>query len=173
MSENTSRFGFGLLGVMLLAVVGYSTVAQAAIVVNMEVNEAEDALEITTHGTCGGTNPPRGCMLVSGKQQINFNLIGDKSCSLNPGTDWKLHSVVLSKYKNAEPGISQVAADDFGADIDSGVITAPIMQKDYHIGVRDNNTQEYDIWYTVYAKCGDMATIDADPRIKNDGTGRN
>ena len=173
MLKMMSRFKPIIGSALFVSVLGLSSIAHAAIVVNMEVSDNEDALNITTHGTCGGTNPPRGCMLVSGKQQINFNLIGDKSCSLSPGAQWKLHSVVLSESKNAAPGISQVAADDFGADINSGLITAPVTQRDFHIGVRDNNTQAYDIWYTVYAKCGENATIDADPRIKNDGTGHN
>lgn len=124
MSNKMSRFKEVVMWLMLLSVIGFSTSAQAAIVVNIELGETEDALNITKHGTCGSKNPPCGCMLFSGKQQINFNLIGDKSCSLSSDADWELHSVVLSEYKNDAPGISQVAASDFGADINTGFMAS-------------------------------------------------
>lgn len=158
---------------IVFLIVGFCSMAQAAIVVNMNVSDTEDELVITTHGTCQGTNVPNGCMAVTGgKQQINFNLVGNRDCSMVAGEKWKLDSVVLSESKGAESGISQVASDDFGADIDTGEITQPVSENDSHIGVRDDNTAAYDIWYTVTAKCG-STTINTDPRIKNDGSGRN
>ena len=173
MKRNKNKYGYKALlqWSILVLVVGFFSNVQAAIVVNMEVNEGETELNITTHGTCSGTNVPRGCMKVTGKnQQINFNLIGNRGCSATPGTNWKLESVVLSEEKG-QVGISQVASDDFGADMETGNITNPVSQNDHHMGVRDNNTEAYDVWYTVYAQCGGVK-ISTDPRIKNDGTGQ-
>ena len=67
-------------------------------------------------------------MKVTGKgQQINFNLIGDRSCSGGDGAEWVLDKVVLSEEKG-QVGISQVASDDFGADMATGEIVDPISQ---------------------------------------------
>jgi hypothetical protein len=168
--KNSLRFFLQL--VLTVSAIGFFSIAQAAIVVNMEVSDDEDALNITTHGTCNDANNSRGCITATGRQQINFNLVGDKMCSLATGEKWKLDSVVLSESKDAAAGISPVASEDFGADINTGRITDKLLHNDKHISIRNNNTAAYDIWYTVYATCGDQ-TIDADPRIKNDGTGNN
>lgn len=160
---------------LVLSVTGVCSLAQAAIIVNMEVNEAQDEMIITTHGTCTGDNPARGCMKVTGKQQINFNLIGNRICkSAPPGSKWMLESVVLSESKNSAPGISDVAASDFGADKATGLVTSPVSKNSKHIGMRDNNTAAYEIWYTVNAKCaGGTGALSTDPRIQNDGSGQN
>ena len=113
MNKNKSGYKAALRGSALFLLVFFFSNAHAAIVVNMEVSDDETELNITTHGTCSGTNVPRGCMKVTGKgQQINFNLIGDKSCSANADNEWMLESVVLSEEKG-QVGISQVASDDF------------------------------------------------------------
>lgn len=131
--------------------------AQAnAIVVNFNVNDSQSKLVATTQGSCVKNNAP-GCVRASGQTQINFNLTGPTNCSLD--------HVALGN-----PGdISAVAAADFNADMASGVVT-PISQSERHILIRDNNTDIYDINYTVYANCGN-GLIDSDPRVENDGTG--
>ena len=173
MKTQTTRFRAFLQLAFVVSVTGLCSLAQAAIVVNMEVNQAQDELVITTHGTCSGNNPARGCMKVTGKQQINFNLIGNKKCTnAPPGSKWMLESVVLSESKNSAPGISDVAASDFGADKATGVVTSPVSQNWKHIGIRDDNTAAYEVWYTVNAKCaGGTGKLSTDPRIQNDGTG--
>ncbi len=141
----------------VLCAIGSISLAQAgAIVVNFNVNDDQSKLIATTPGNCTRDNAP-GCVYASGQVQINFNLTGPTNCALdhvalgNPG------------------GISAVAAEDFNADMASGVVT-PISQSDRHILIRDNNTDIYEIDYTVYANCGN-GLIDSDPRVQNDGTG--
>jgi hypothetical protein len=172
MKIQKNLFKFFLQTVLVLSTIGFFSIAQAAVVINIEVNDDETALDITTHGTCNDSSNSRGCIKASGRQQINFNLVGDKMCSLETGEKWRLDSVVLSESKDAGPGISRVASDDFGADANTGRITDKLLHNDQHITVRNNNTAVYDVWYTVYATCGGQ-TIDADPRIKNDGSGNN
>ena len=102
--------------------------------------------------------------------QLNFNLTGQTACSA--GGDWELDYVALGNGNKASPGnISQVAAEDFDADQGSGIVS-PVSQNARHILIRDNNSEAYDIWYTVYAVCeGNGSTITTDPRVENDGTG--
>lgn len=141
----------------VLCAVGSISLAQAgAIVVNFNVNDDQSKLVATTQGTCVENNTP-GCVRASGQTQINFNLTGPTNCALD--------HVALG-----DPGnISAVAAADFNADMASGVVT-PISQSERHILIRDNNTDIYEINYTVYANCGN-GLIDSDPRVVNDGTG--
>jgi len=140
-----------------LSAIGTISLAQAAaIVVNFEVNENQTKLVATTPGNCASNNTP-GCVRASGQVQINFNLTGNTSCTLD--------HVALG-----DPGgISAVAAADFNADMSSGLVT-PIASSGRHILIRDNNTDVYEVPYTVYANC-DGAMIDSDPRIVNDGSG--
>lgn len=140
-----------------LCAIGSISLAQAAaIVVNFEVNENQTKLVATTPGNCASNNTP-GCVRASGQVQINFNLTGNTSC-------------VLDHVALGDPGgISAVAAADFNADMSTGLVT-PINQSDRHILIRDNNTDVYEIAYTVYADCGGTM-IDSDPRIVNDGSG--
>jgi hypothetical protein len=141
----------------VFSALGMISAAQAAaIVVNLDVNESQTKLVPTTQGTCIHANAP-GCVRASGQVQINFNLTGNTSCSLD-------------YVAVGDPGnISDVAASDFNADKETGHVT-PVSQSDRHILIRDNNTQAYDIAYTVYANCGGNQ-IDSDPRVENDGTG--
>lgn len=136
--------------------VGSVSLAQAGtVVVNFDVNG--NKLVATTPGNCSSGANTNGCVRASGQTQINFNLTGNTDCSLD--------HVALGGPGN----ISAVAAADFNADMSSGVVT-PISQSGRHILIRDNNTDIYDIAYTVYANCGG-AMIDSDPRVENDGTG--
>ena len=146
-----------LRGAAVLCAIGAIPLAQAgAIVVNFNVNDDQSKLVATTQGSCVSNNAP-GCVHASGQVQINFNLTGPTSCALD--------HVALG-----DPGnISAVAAEDFNADMGSGVVT-PISQSDRHILIRDNNTDVYSVNYTVYADCGN-GLIDSDPRVENDGTG--
>ncbi len=141
----------------VFSVVGFISVAQAAaIVVNLDVNESQTKLVPTTPGNCATNNTP-GCVHASGQVQINFNLTGNTTCTLD--------HVALGNPGN----ISPVAAADFNADPGTGIVS-PISKNDRHIGIRDNNSQAYEIAYTVYATCGG-ALINSDPRVVNDGTG--
>jgi len=153
-----------------LTVVGFCSLASAQIVVNLEVSPNEDELQITTHGACSRQPNNPGCVRASGQVQINFNLKGQTGCSA--GGNWELDYVALGNGNKASPGnISQVAAEDFQADQGSGVVS-PLSKSARHILIRDNNSQAYDIWYTVYAICeGSDSPITTDPRVENDGSG--
>jgi len=164
--QKTGRKTLLLLAVVL-SVGGFHSIAQAAIVVDLEVNANQQQLDATTHGDCSQNNT-NGCMRVSGNQNINFNL-GNYPCA--SGGTWSLSQVILGNAKNSRGSISAVAASDFDADQSSGVVTPVGNPNPSHIGIRDNNTEAYDIWYTVTATCG-SSTINLDPRIENDGTGR-
>jgi hypothetical protein len=150
-----------------LAVTAASMSAQAAIVVQMQVNDTETKLEVTTRGTCATGANPNGCVKAQGRQPINFNLVGDKRCS--SGQQWALDYVALGMSESSVGGLTNVAASDFDADASSGEVT-PTNQNANSIQIRNNNTAAYDVWYTVYAVCDD-AVIDTDPRIENDGSG--
>lgn len=152
---------------LVLFVVGVSSVAQAAIVVNMQVNDSETKLTVTTPGNCTqGANHP-GCVKGQGQQPINFNL-GNKRCST--GGNWSLDYVALGMSEGSTGGLTADAASDFNADAASGRVT-PNSKNANHIQIRNNNMTAYDVWYTVYATCGG-SVIDTDPRIANDGSGR-
>ena len=154
---------------LIFLIVGFSSVVQAqAIVVNMQVNESETKLTITTPGNCTRGANHTGCVKGQGKQPINFNL-GDKRCSA--GGNWGLDYVALGMSEGSTGGLTADAASDFNADAATGRVT-PNKQNASHIQIRNNNMSAYDVWYTVYATCG-SDVIDTDPRIENDGSGRN
>lgn len=148
-----------LLVAAVLSAFGAISLAQAAtVVVNFDVNESQTKLVATTPGSCTRGNNTNGCVRASGQTQINFNLTGSTACSLD--------HVALGGPGN----ISAVAASDFDADMSSGIVN-PISQSDRHILIRDDNTDVYDIAYTVYANCNGNL-IDSDPRVENDGSGQ-
>ena len=155
-----------------LSVVGFCSVAQAQVVVNLEVNSNQDKLIVTTRGACANQPNMNGCVRASGRVQINFNLTGDTSCSEADGAKWELDHVALGNSDGGQPGnISSVAAGDFNANQGSGVIT-PVSESARHILIRNHNSEAYDIHYTVFANCTrGNSTIDSDPRVENDGTG--
>lgn len=152
--------------VLILVFVGFSSIAHAAIVVNMQVNDSETKLTITSPGNCIRGVNSNGCVKGQGQQPINFNL-GNKRCS--SGGNWSLDYVALGMSEGSTGGLSADAASDFNADAASGRVT-PNSRNANHIQIRNNNMQAYDVWYTVYATCGD-SVIDTDPRIENDGSG--
>lgn len=169
MKNPTIRIKILLRAVTVLSVIGFLSAAQAQLVVDLEVSPNQKKLIATSIGSCARQPNPPGCLRASGKVQINFIL---KHASCGGGQSWALNSVALSNSNNGRPGnISATAAADFDAKQGSGVVT-PISQSANHILIRDNNTAEYDIWYTVSASCGN-ATADSDPRIENDGSGHN
>ena len=67
-----------LAGALLISVA--CATAQAAITVQMQVNDSETKLEITTRGTCTSGANPNGCVRAQGTQPINFVLVGEKRC---------------------------------------------------------------------------------------------
>jgi hypothetical protein len=156
----------------VLSVVGFCSIAQAQVVVNLEVNPNQDKLIVTTRGSCANQPNTNGCVRASGRIQINLNLTGDTSCSEAAGARWELDHVALGNSDGGQPGnISSVAAGDFNANQGSGIVT-PVSNSARHILIRDDNSEAYDIYYTVFANCvGGSSTIDSDPRVENDGTG--
>lgn len=152
---------------LILFIVGCTSIAQAQIVVNMQVNESETKLTVTTPGNCARGANHTGCVKGQGQQPINFNL-GNKRCSA--GGNWSLDYVALGMSEGSTGGLTADAASDFNADASSGRVT-PTSQNTNHIQIRNNNMSSYDVWYTVYATC-DGDVIDTDPRIENDGSGR-
>ena len=153
--------------VVVLVTAGFGAAAQAA-VVNMNVNASQTGLEVTTPGACSGSNHP-GCIRASGRDPITFNLTGNRTCSA--GGNWELDHVALGTVNKSVGNISAVAASDFNANASSGIVT-PNNQSTNQILMRNNNTAAYTVWYTVYARCGD-SVINTDPRLENDGSGRN
>lgn len=168
MDRKVSREGAILKLTVLLAAFGISSIAQAAMVVQMTVNSNEDKLTITTPGNCASGNNTNGCVQASGRQPINFVLTGDKSCAA--GHKWMLDHVALGMTEGSVGNLTPTAASDFGADAGSGRVS-PDNQSANSIQIRNNNTDTYDVWYTVYATC-QGSVIDSDPRIANDGSGR-
>ena len=162
MKKQGIRIGVFLKLVGLLSVVAFHSVAQAQ-VVNLQVNDTQTKLTVTSPGSCSRANA-KGCLRVTGQAQINFNLTGTTDCALS--------YVALGNSENSQGGISAVAASDFNANASTGVVTPVGTPSARHILIRDNNTAEYDLWYTVYASCGG-STITSDPRIENTGTGTN
>ena len=162
-----------LTGLLLLA--GFCSIAHAQIVVNMNVNDNQDKLTITTPGSCSNGANPNGCVKANGRQPVNFNLTGSRSCSSgdtwgSSGDTWELDYVALGMSEGSTGNLTAKAASDFNADQSTGVVT-PNSQNANHIQMQNNNTAVYDVWYTVYAICGD-SVIDTDPRVENDGSGR-
>ncbi len=153
--------------ICVLFIAGFSSIAQAALVVNMQVNESETKLTVSTPGNCARGANHTGCIKGQGRQPINFNL-GNKRCSA--GGNWTLDYVALGMSEGSTGGLTAEAASDFNADASSGKVT-PDSQNANHIQIRNNNMSAYDVWYTVYATCDD-SVIDTDPRIENDGSGR-
>lgn len=168
MSRNHAIKGAGKF-VTAVLLLGLCSVAHAQIVVQFDIDSANNKLIATTPGNC--QNPPNkpGCVRASGRVQINLTLPGITTCA--NGGNWELDYVALGTSEGQMGNISAVAADDFGADQTTGVVTA-VTESDRHILIRNNNTQAYDVWYTVYASCsGDGTVADSDPRFENNGSG--
>ena len=174
MKKKINKLKVLLQSLAMVSIVGFYSIAQAVIVVELRVNSDESKLTIDTHGTCARQPNNNGCMRVSGRQQISFNLAGDRKCTEVEHGRWELDHVALGNSEGGAPGnISAVAASDFNADQGSGLVT-PLYQNANLIKVQDHNTEAYDIWYTVVARCaGGSSEINSDPRVENDGTGRN
>jgi hypothetical protein len=154
---------------MVLAVAVPAITAQAAVVVQLRVNDAQTGLDVITPGNCASNNHP-GCINNRGQgvQPINFNLIGDRGCSA--GGQWALDHVALGMQAKSVGNLKPpVVPADFSADPTTGVVT-PATRNDTHIQMRNQNSAAYDVWYTVYATCSSV-TIETDPRIENDGSG--
>ena len=172
MNKKTNRNKNILITGMLLSLMFTFSSAHAQVVVQMLVNDTEDKLVIETPGRCKKQPNPPGCVFATrGASHINFNLTGNKRCSAS-GKSWELDSVLLSMTADGSPGnLTDMAASDFNADKITGVVN-PLTFNGNHIGIQNNNSGVYDIWYTVTAYCVDGgSTIDTDPRVENDGRG--
>ena len=168
MQKQTFKLKGLLRTAVVLSIIGFMPVAHAQLVVGLDVGPDQDKLVVTTRGACAKEPNPPGCLHVSGRVQINFNL-KNTTCG---GQSWALDYVALGNSNKGQPGnISSTAASDFNANQGSGVVT-PISKSANHILIRDNNSAAYDIWYTVFASCGG-STIKSDPRLENDGSGLN
>lgn len=172
MNKNSNRTKNSLRTAVLLALVFAFSIAHAQVVVQLRVNDNEDKLIINTPGNCKKQPNPPGCISATrGASHINFNLVGNKTCTAS-GNNWELDSVVLSMRENGAPGnLTDAAASDFNADKATGVVNPRNINAN-QIGIQNNNSAMYDIWYTVKASCvGGGSPIDTDPRVENDGTG--
>ena len=169
MKKQTIKLTSLLRAATVLSIVGFLSVAHAQLVVSLDVGPNQDKLIATSRGSCTRQPNPPGCLHVSGRVQINFNL---KQTTCGGGQSWALDYVALGNSNKGQPGnISSTAASDFNANQGSGVVT-PVSGSANHILIRDNNSAAYDIWYTVFASCGG-STIKSDPRLENDGSGHN
>jgi hypothetical protein len=178
MKEKSPKLKNFLQLVILLSVIGAFSIAQAQVVVKLTVNGDGDKLETSYRG-CKGPIDRKGCLAVSSRDGalINFRLKNHPTCS--NGGDWELHEVVLSNEeaskdadnKDEREELDDKVVKDFDADKYSGVVE-PMVQGPHHIKIRNRNLKEYDIWYTVSAKCSEGdSIIYLDPRIRNDGSG--
>jgi len=154
---------------LILFIVGFSSVAQAQVPSNLQVNQDETALIPITPGNCATDNHD-GCINMNGRGRphINFNLTGNRSCSA--GGTWALSQVKLGMNRKTVGNLTGDAPSDFNADQQSGVVT-PLRQTENQIRMQNHNDSTYSVWYTVYATC-DGSVIETDPRIENDGSGR-
>lgn len=162
-----------MLGVALLAAPLGLALAQSSNVVLLAIDADESALVYnangSSHGRCQMSTEP-GCIRVSGKAQITFRLVSNRQCA--SGADWELSGVQLggegSMSKPASwGGLSQVAAADFNADAQTGMIPTG---RGNSVTIEDANSQAYSLWYRVVASC-EGRQIYFDPRLENDGTG--
>jgi len=161
------------------------TWAPTVLTINAEVQtvSGKDEIVILTQSECPDFPSEMGCIEVKAGEIgiIQFVLDGGtaKSCEGQPGETWVWDEIQLTAMSNVDSAgsdvvkkvgnISQTAQADFGAN-SKGDINAATISGQYMF-VRDMNTAEYDIWYTLYAhQCGDatkMAT--SDPRVRNHG----
>ncbi|NOR20520.1 MAG: hypothetical protein GQ538_10590 [Xanthomonadales bacterium] len=157
----------GVLQLMLLLfAVGFYTAAQAQTVVNLSVNGSK--LVISTPGSCSsGTNNP-GCIKASGRNPINFNLVGNRTCS-NGGTAQLTRVAIRMSEGSADGGLTAAAAADFVANQATGIVSTTGSSGN-HLAIRNYNSQSYTVWYRIYATCNGEE-INSDPRVVNDGTG--
>lgn len=140
-------------------------------------------IQITTPSACPGRTTESGCIEVeAGKVGIiEFILDGGtaRSCEGQPDNTWVWQGIRLTDVANviASGGttrkkvgtIKGEAQNDFGAER-NGRIDAVTINGQY-MSVRNMNSKEYEIWYTLTAmQCGDSTvTANSDPRIKNHG----
>lgn len=154
-------------------------------IVNAEVTTSggSHTLSVTSDSACEGSTE-KGCIEVAkGKVGIiEFVLDGGtaKSCEGQDGDTWVWQGIRLTEMSNVDSSggttrkkvgtIKGEAQNDFGA-ARSGAVDAVTINGQY-MSVRDMNSKEYDIWYTLTAQqCGDSSvTVNSDPRIKNRGS---
>lgn len=151
---------------LLLFAVGVYTAAQAQTVVNMNV--AGNKLVITTPGNCSTPPNKPGCVKANGRTPVNFNLVGNKTCS-NDGTAQLTRIAIRMSEGAADGGLTEAAALDFGANRATGFVTTTGKSTN-HISIRNYNSQSYTVWYRIYATCNGVE-INSDPRLVNDGSG--
>jgi len=141
-------------------------------------------IQITTPSACPSRTTESGCVEVeAGKVGIiEFILDGGtaKSCDGQSDNTWVWQGIRLTDIANVSSSgdttrkrvgtIKGEAQNDFGAD-KSGEIDAVTINGQY-MSVRNMNSKEYEIWYTLIAmQCGDSSiTATSDPRIKNRGS---
>lgn len=149
----------------------------------VQVVGGKDEIVIKTSSTCTDFPTEMGCIEVpSGKIGIiQFILDGGtaKSCQGQPDSTWVWEEIQLTAMGNVSSSggnvvkkvgsISQTAQFDFGANSKGDINSATIDGQ--YMFVRDMNSAEYDVWYTLYAhQCGDATkTATSDPRVRNHG----
>jgi hypothetical protein len=144
----------------------------------------DHSLQINTPSTCAGIPGENGCIEVAaGKIGIITFVLDNgtaKSCEGQTDDTWVWQGVRLTAMPNVVTSggttrkkvgsISLDARTDFGAEKDGQVDSVTIEGQ--YMSLRDQNSKEYDIWYTLVAmQCGDSSvTATSDPRVKNHGS---
>jgi hypothetical protein len=168
-----------------LVLTGLFSVAQAQTVnhnVQMQLDNIQSKLEITTQGQCGNKNH-NGCIDVKANKQarINFSFVGNKQCNRAAGAKWEIGEVYLGgKNSPNKPqswgSLDQEVKNDFNvADASIGLLNKDAGSNDQSIIITDQNKSAYDIWYKVTAICKNSSgsilgqPAVSDPRIRNGG----
>lgn len=141
------------------------------------------SLQVNTPSTCDGLPAENGCIEVDAGKigVISFVLDGGtaKSCEGQSDETWVWQGIRMTKMADVVTSggdtrkkvgtISKDAQTDFGAK-KGGEVEALTINGQY-MDIRDLNSKEYDIWYTLVAmQCGDSAvTATSDPRVRNHG----
>ncbi len=169
MKKQTSKLKIVLRLAVLLAAVGFYSMAQsAAVSVNLSVNDDEDKLKITTPGSCVSGNS-KGCIKASKRTPVTFKLTGEKKCTADK--KWVLDRVAIRGDEDGDDGsdLPDGVDTDFNVDMSSGVLVDENGGTG-NILIRNYNSKTFTVWYRVYATCADNE-IDSDPRMVNDGSG--
>ena len=191
--SRTSRFMTGVTAICALAIATTAS-ATATSAKDVELNISGNKLIMKTKHNENGCKMRMfdtrkdGCieLIKNEKSDIYIHLKGERKCTLESGTTWKLNAVYLGGFdsgsKPATFGFVNTSTTNFekvnkdfnGVDKTSGLVT-PFEKKDKKITIKDNNEYKYDVWYKVEAICerddGKPAhTTSFDPRVKNGGT---
>lgn len=163
-----------LVATATLMTLGWTAAAEAQyrpVTVQVSPNDDETELVAVTPSQCANSPNP-GCVQARVGERLRIQIVlgADEKCS--SGGRWALTGVYLGGEDSATKpgswgGLSK-AVNDFDVDAASGRVQTGSNPN--ALNFTDENTQAYDVWYTVQAEC-DGRVIELDPRIRNDGRG--